>query len=668
MTQFGANQRVRHPRFGTGTVRFHDGPTAFVRFDHGAEELPAAELAAVETYEGILRRAEWDPAPEAIARALGDAIRSVNDAWGVFSRSKVALLPHQHWVCKQVNRTRPARWLVADDVGLGKTIEAGLILLPLIASGEVRRLLVLCPASLVGQWQERMRDLFDIRLAAYYGEADTPAEDFWGTQSQVVASLHTLRHDERGRYARLLAAAPWDMVVVDEAHHLNADEQSGPTLGYRLVEKLDAAGRVGSLVFFTGTPHRGKEYGFVSLLKLLRPDWFDPERPLEGYLPRLREARIRDDGHEGTDLDGKSTEAGGEGIDLQRHCFSLVHVDLPWNPMRMQQRVGRLNRYGQTRRVEIDTLRNPDTVEARIWDKLNAKIAPIMRALGPLMAQPEDLLQLVLGMASPGLFRGVFAESGGVPAEDLTGWFDTRTAQFGGREALEAVRALVGNAARFDFRAASAQIPRLDLPDLKPFFELMPHVNRRRVAGGAGGLEFQTPEGWRGAAGVRPAYSGVAFDRAGIDPDCTLGVGHKVMDAAVAQARGLPAVAAGVPDDLLAAPLAVFRVTDRVTTGAGVVRAVTVGVSGAPGDFTRVRDWELVRDLNRVLGRDPRRYAVAAVADAAGVAAAVAEARGWLSARLGPLDLPLRYPELALTCVLVPWPRVTADEIGTARA
>ena len=54
-----------------------------------------------------------------------------------------------------------------------------------------------------------------------------------------------------------------------------------------------------------------------------------------------------------------STEAGGEGIDLQERCHSLVHVDLPWNPMRLHQRVGRLNRYGQKERVEVITLRNP---------------------------------------------------------------------------------------------------------------------------------------------------------------------------------------------------------------------------------------------------------------------------------------------------------------------
>ena len=63
-----------------------------------------------------------------------------------------------------------------------------------------------------------------------------------------------------------------------------------------------------------------------------------------------------------------STEAGGEGIDLQERCYSLIHVDLPWNPMRLHQRVGRLNRYGQKHRVYVTNFRNPHTVEARICD------------------------------------------------------------------------------------------------------------------------------------------------------------------------------------------------------------------------------------------------------------------------------------------------------------
>ena len=70
-----------------------------------------------------------------LRESLAICIRSVNDAWGVFARSRIALLPHQLWVCKRVLETWPTRWLVADDVGLGKTIEAGLILTPLLSSG-----------------------------------------------------------------------------------------------------------------------------------------------------------------------------------------------------------------------------------------------------------------------------------------------------------------------------------------------------------------------------------------------------------------------------------------------------------------------------------------------------------------------------------------------------
>ena len=116
----------------------------------------------------------------------------MNDRWGVFSRSRIALLPHQLWVCRRVLETWPTRWLVADDVGLGKTIEAGLILWPVLSRETVRRLLIVCPASLVEQWQQRLKNMFDIRLARYVAEADTNTTDFWHTHPQVVASLQTL--------------------------------------------------------------------------------------------------------------------------------------------------------------------------------------------------------------------------------------------------------------------------------------------------------------------------------------------------------------------------------------------------------------------------------------------------------------------------------------------
>src|SRR4029079_4957618 len=116
-----------------------------------------------------------------------ETIRSVNDQWGVFSLSRISLLPHQPWVCRKVLEQWPAHWLIADDVGLGKTIEAGLILWPLLSRGTVQRLLVLCPASLVEQWQLRLKDMFDIRLARYLPDLDTSRSDFWNNQTYVVA-------------------------------------------------------------------------------------------------------------------------------------------------------------------------------------------------------------------------------------------------------------------------------------------------------------------------------------------------------------------------------------------------------------------------------------------------------------------------------------------------
>src|SRR5207247_5623521 len=138
---------------GIGTVALDEGATVIVRFDHGIEACERHSLIPIRSVADCLDQGEWDPALPVLTRVLASAIVSVNDGWGVFSRSRIALLPHQLWVCRRVLSSWPARWLVADDVGLGKTIEAGLILWPLLSKGLVRRLLIVCPASLVEQWQ-----------------------------------------------------------------------------------------------------------------------------------------------------------------------------------------------------------------------------------------------------------------------------------------------------------------------------------------------------------------------------------------------------------------------------------------------------------------------------------------------------------------------------------
>ena len=302
---FQPNDLVRNERFGLGQVLVDAGTTVVVRFEHGIEQCLASELISQTGPAQAVVGETWHSPLEVVTRVQAECIESVNDTWGVFSLSRIALLPHQLWVCRKVLESWPTRWLVADDVGLGKTIEAGLILWPLLSRGTVKRLLVLCPASLVEQWQVRLRTMFDIRLAHYTPDADTSQADFWHTHTQVVASLQTLRADRRGRHQRMLDAPAWDLLIVDEAHHLNSDEQTGATLGYQLVEKLVKHRKVSSVVFFTGTPHRGKNYGFLNLLKLLKPDVFDPKKPLRDQLTRLREVMIRNNKQCVTDLHGQ---------------------------------------------------------------------------------------------------------------------------------------------------------------------------------------------------------------------------------------------------------------------------------------------------------------------------------------------------------------------------
>jgi len=884
---FDSGCRVLSSRFGFGTVEIDKGPTVIARFEHGIEECDKSDLQAVSSALDALSRSQWDPPLELIHRLLAEAIQSVNDTWGVFSRSRIELLPHQLWVCRQVNDTWPTRWLVADDVGLGKTIEAGMILWPLLANGTVRRLLIVCPAHLVEQWQYRLRTIFDIRLARYSPDADTDKSDFWGTHPFVVASLHTLRLDRRDRHKRILEADSWDLVVVDEAHHLNADEEHGFTLGYRLLKKLVDNNRVASIVFFTGTPHRGKNYGFLALLHLLRPDLFDLQKSLHSQLPLLSQVMIRNNKSTVTDITGKplfktpcvhsdtysfsrpegrfyelltqfivdgeayasgldstqgravmlvliamqklassstaaiqrainkrlarvetgrrklrdlerryceaentlshddlarleedivaltsslklmeneeprlrqlleaaeevksetkivrllelledrfnnrtvlffteykatqallmsalmerfgtdcvafingedrlddvtfpdgrvesvalprdeatarfnsgevrfliSTEAGGEGIDLQENCHTLVHVDLPWNPMRLHQRVGRLNRYGQTRRVDVLSLRNPDTVESLIWEKLNTKLEQISMAFGQVMEEPEDLLQLVLGMTSPSMFRRIFSAASKVPRQTLSEWFDRQTSQFGGQDVIDTVQKLVGNAAKFDFRDVSNRLPKVDLPDLRPFMEVALALNGRRARDDDEGLSFLTPDAWRTEPGVYAEYRGMRFDRRDRAPDAArrlLGVGHKVVNQALQQARRRSVTVASLPSEDLKTPLVVFYVRDRVTASerrsSKIVAAVELNFRGEHP--TLLRDWQLIKRLNALpLRKNAMREPSPQVGDVEGTRSVVAAATSYLESNLASLDHSFRHPFVEVAAVMLP--------------
>src|SRR6185436_6436542 len=118
-------------------------------------------------------------------------------------------------------------------------------------------------------------------------------------------------------------------------------------------------------------------------------------------------------------------------------------------------------RYGQTRPVDVVTVRNPDTIESRIWECLDQKLDLITLAFQGAMDDPEDMRQLVIGMASPRMFTNVFADADPqLHGQRLDRWFDSKTSTFGGGDAVETVRHLVGNVAHFDFGEVEEQLPR----------------------------------------------------------------------------------------------------------------------------------------------------------------------------------------------------------------
>lgn len=208
-------------------------------------------------------------------------------------------LPHQIETVLRTLKRFHGRVLLADEVGLGKTIEAALVLAEYLARSLVRRALILCPPALVAQWRSELGEKFTVAARTTLdGDLARDPRAFFGDEGVVVASLALARTD---RYREIILAQRYDLVIVDEAHHL----KNRSTRGYALVDAL----RSRFLLLLTATPVETNLTELYNLVTLLRPgtlgtesefrtrfaDPRDPTRPRDAGRLRelLREVMIR---------------------------------------------------------------------------------------------------------------------------------------------------------------------------------------------------------------------------------------------------------------------------------------------------------------------------------------------------------------------------------------
>jgi superfamily II DNA or RNA helicase len=240
----------------------------------------------------------------------------VTNSGGELSSSRTDLLPHQILLTHDVVATTRRRLLIADEVGLGKTIETGMIIRELLARNEAERVLVIAPAGLTKNWQTELAECFGLHFDILGIDFTDANPRVWETHPRVIASIDRLKQPRRKE--RLSQIGSWDLVVFDEAHHLSRPWSGGrasPTQNYRLADLL--RGRTRDLLFLSATPHQGDLYQFWSLIQLLDDSLFDsPDAMLDhrGLLNRVMIRRIK----------REVTDAEGQPLFMRRQVHSQV--------------------------------------------------------------------------------------------------------------------------------------------------------------------------------------------------------------------------------------------------------------------------------------------------------------------------------------------------------
>jgi ATP-dependent helicase HepA len=218
-------------------------------------------------------------------------LRSIreDDVLGSFLGGRVRLFPHQLYVAERATTSNPVRWLLADEVGLGKTIEACLILNRLVHTGQIERCLVVVPEALTVQWLgelwRKYHQVFTLLDGARLADV---ARDFgasfnpFDVHRRVVIALETLI--ERPELTGQAVSAGIDLLVVDEAQRIRRPPGHPGDAGWRAIAPIAGLGR--HLLLLSATPLEDDAHGFFRMLQLLRPEEFPDDVSFDDRLAR----------------------------------------------------------------------------------------------------------------------------------------------------------------------------------------------------------------------------------------------------------------------------------------------------------------------------------------------------------------------------------------------
>lgn len=268
-------------------------PTEAPKFDPLAPEKPVTAFR--EPAPGV-----WSPQQErVIFQFLRDAPHMGTDRELALHTANLRPWPHQRRVYRSVTERWPERFLLADEVGLGKTIEAGLVIRELLMAGLIKRCLILAPKSVIGQWRDELYEKFALRFDVYDGAIAVPGRaaayvageaNPWSRHDLLLASAQMAKRSTRAD--ALIEGKPWDLVVLDEAHHARRrefqDKRLRPNQLLSLLQRLRDHTR--GLLLLTATPMQLEPVEVWDLLSILGLGGRWGAGP-EGFLRFYRELR-----------------------------------------------------------------------------------------------------------------------------------------------------------------------------------------------------------------------------------------------------------------------------------------------------------------------------------------------------------------------------------------